>query len=111
MELCKFDGKFLTDVPWARDGAEHNITYAGYRGKVYSVCLAYAKRLVQDIRIGVAVTEYLEEEYRAGVVLSSGQTLWGDCVIAADGPPSLLEDRYSTSITTAMRGKAAAGPF
>lgn len=89
MELCKFDGKFLTNVPWARDGEEHNITYAGHRGQVHSIFLAHAKTLVPDIRIGVAVTKYLEEEGRAGVLLSSGQTIWGDCVIAADGPRSI----------------------
>ncbi|KAM6516894.1 hypothetical protein FSOLCH5_007838 [Fusarium solani] len=93
MELCKYDGKFLTNVPWARDGKEHNITYAGHRGQVHSIFLAQAKKLVKDIRIGIAVTEYLEEDGRAGVLLSSGETLWGDCVIAADGPRSIAREK------------------
>ncbi|KAK1624879.1 hypothetical protein BDP81DRAFT_464268 [Colletotrichum phormii] len=79
MELYKYDIKFI----------EHNITYAGHRGKIHSIFLAYAKTRVQDIRIGVAVTEYLEEEGRAGVKLSTGETIWADCVIAADGPRSI----------------------
>jgi 2-polyprenyl-6-methoxyphenol hydroxylase-like FAD-dependent oxidoreductase len=89
MELCKYDGKFLTHVEWARDAREHDITYAGHRGKQHSIILAHAKTLVPDLRIGVGVTQYLEEENRAGVVLSTGETLWGDCVIAADGPRSI----------------------
>ncbi|KAF4995331.1 hypothetical protein FDECE_12822 [Fusarium decemcellulare] len=89
MELCKFDGKFVTNVPWARDDKEHDMTYAGHRGKVHAIFLAHAKTLVNDIRVGVAVTGYLEEEGRAGVVLATGETLWGDCVIAADGPRSI----------------------
>lgn len=89
MELHKFDGKFIVNVPWARDDKEHNITYAGHRGKIHSTFLAYAKTLVKDIRIGVAVSEYLEEDRRAGVRLSTGETLWPDCVIAADGPRSI----------------------
>ncbi|KAJ0346294.1 hypothetical protein COL154_008285 [Colletotrichum chrysophilum] len=89
MELHKFDGKFIVNVPWARDDKEHNITYAGHRGKIHSIFLAYAKTLVKDIRIGVAVSEYLEEDRRAGVRLSTGETLWADCVIAADGPRSI----------------------
>ncbi|KAM5369650.1 hypothetical protein ACJZ2D_008909 [Fusarium nematophilum] len=93
MELCKFDGKFITNVPWARDGKEHNITYAGHRGKVHSIFLAHAKSLVQDIRIGVAVVDYLEEDQRAGVRLATGETLWGDCVIAADGPRSIAREK------------------
>ncbi|KXH63571.1 hypothetical protein CSAL01_06216 [Colletotrichum salicis] len=89
MELYKYDSKFIVDVPWARDGKENNITYAGHRGKIYSIFLAYAKTRVQDIRIGVAVTEYLEEDGRAGVKLSTGDTIWADCVVAADGPRSI----------------------
>ncbi|KAK1470488.1 uncharacterized protein CCOS01_06540 [Colletotrichum costaricense] len=89
MELYKYDSKFIVDVPWARDGKEHNITYAGHRGKIHSIFLAYAKTCVQDIRIGVSVTDYLEEESQAGVKLSTGETIWADCVIAADGPRSI----------------------
>ncbi|KAH7142021.1 hypothetical protein EDB81DRAFT_654349 [Dactylonectria macrodidyma] len=93
MELCKYDGKFIVNVPWARDDKEHHITYAGHRGKVHSIILAHAKTLVEDIRIGVAVTDYLEEDQRAGVTLATGETLWGDCVIAADGPRSIARGK------------------
>lgn len=93
MELCKYDGKFVVNVPWARDDKEHHITYAGHRGKVHSIFLAHAKTLVKDIRIGVGVTDYLEEDRRAGVTLSTGETLWGDCVIAADGPRSIARGK------------------
>ncbi|KAK2676839.1 hypothetical protein RAB80_005579 [Fusarium oxysporum f. sp. vasinfectum] len=93
MELCKYDGKLITNVPWARGSVEHNLTYAGHRGKIHSIILSYAKTLVQDIRIGVAVTDYLEEEDRAGVLISTGETLWADCVIAADGPRSIARQK------------------
>lgn len=107
MELCKFDGKFLTNVPWARDGEEHNITYAGHRGKVHSIFLAHAKTLVRDIRIGVAVTKYLEEEDRAGVELSTGENLWGDCVIAADGPRSIARGQVLSLNDDSIDGKSS----
>ncbi|KAF4964431.1 hypothetical protein FSARC_7617 [Fusarium sarcochroum] len=107
MELFKFDGKFLTNVPWARDGVEHNITYAGHRGKVHAIFLAYAKTLVQDIRIGVAVTDYVEEDGHAGVVLASGETLWGDCVIAADGPRSIARGKVLKLDDAAKDGQSS----
>lgn len=89
MELWKYDGTFLTPVPWARNGDEHTSTFAGHRGKQHAIFMEYAKTLVDDIRIGLSVLEYLEEEDRAGVRLESGETLWADCVIAADGPRSI----------------------
>ncbi|KAF7553035.1 hypothetical protein G7Z17_g3897 [Cylindrodendrum hubeiense] len=93
MEVHKYDGKYVTEVDWARDEFEHDITYAGHRGKLHSIIMAYAKRLVPDIRIGVGVTKYLENEEQAGIVLSTGETLWADCVIAADGPRSVAREQ------------------
>lgn len=89
MELFKYDGKYIADVPWARDEEEHDLTYAGHRGKQHEIILEYAKTQVKDIRIGVAVQQYLEDEDKAGVLLTSGETIWADCVIAADGPRSI----------------------
>jgi 2-polyprenyl-6-methoxyphenol hydroxylase-like FAD-dependent oxidoreductase len=89
MELFKYDGKYIVDVPWARNEEEHNLTYAGHRGQQHAIFLEYARTQVRDIRIGVAVQQYLEEEDKAGVLLATGDTLWADCVIAADGPRSI----------------------
>lgn len=93
MEVHKYDGKYVTEVDWARNEFEHDITYAGHRGKLHSIILAHAKSLVPDIRIGVGVTKYLENESQAGVVLSTGETLWADCVVAADGPRSIAREQ------------------
>ncbi|KAH0832544.1 FAD binding domain protein [Fonsecaea pedrosoi] len=89
MELYKYDGKYIVDVPWARTEEEFDVTYAGHRGKLHSIIAEYARSQVKDVRVGVGVVEYLEETDRAGVRLSTGETLWGDCVIAADGPRSI----------------------
>ncbi|KAL6404549.1 FAD binding domain protein [Ilyonectria robusta] len=107
MELCKYDGKFIVNVPWARDDKEHHITYAGHRGKVHSIFLAHAKTLVEDIRIGVAVTDYQEEDQRAGVTLATGETLWGDCVIAADGPRSIARGKVLKLDDDKKEGKSS----
>lgn len=89
MELWKYDGQYITPVPWARNPEEQDLTYAGHRGQQHAIFLEYTRTLVKDIRIGVSVTKYLEEEDKAGVALSTGDIIWGDCVIAADGPRSI----------------------
>ncbi|KAH8665378.1 hypothetical protein BGZ61DRAFT_484468 [Ilyonectria robusta] len=71
MEVHKYDGKYVTEVDWARSEFEHDIIYAGHRGKLHSIILAHAKSLVPDIRIGVGVTKYLENETQPVVVLST----------------------------------------
>ncbi|KAK7222835.1 hypothetical protein V2G26_010838 [Clonostachys chloroleuca] len=93
MEIHKYDGKFISTVPWAINETERNLTYAGHRGKLHSIILDYAKTLVPDLRIGVGVIAYLENDKKAGVTLSTGETLWADCVIAADGPRSIAREQ------------------
>ncbi|RSL93129.1 hypothetical protein CEP52_013438 [Fusarium oligoseptatum] len=93
MEVYKYDGTRLTEVPWARDEVDHDITYAGHRGKLHSIILNHTKSLVPDVRIGVGVNAYLENDKKAGVLLSTGEILWADCVIAADGPRSIARQQ------------------
>lgn len=93
MELYKYDGNYVVDVPWARTEEEHDLTYAGHRGQLHSIILDYAKTQVTDIRIGVSVQQYFEDDDRAGVLLSNGDTIWADCVIAADGPRSIARQQ------------------
>ncbi|CAG9951143.1 unnamed protein product [Clonostachys rosea f. rosea IK726] len=93
MEIHKYDGKFISTVPWAINETERDLTYAGHRGKLHSIILDYARTLVPDLRIGVGVIAYLENDKKAGVTLSTGETLWADCVIAADGPRSIAREQ------------------
>lgn len=93
MELWKYDGKFITNVAWARNDEERETTYAGHRGKQHAIVMEYAKRLVKELKLGAAVVDYKETEDKAGVVLDNGETLWADCVIAADGPRSIARKK------------------
>lgn len=93
MDIYKYDGKFLASTSWAENDEFHDITYAGHRGKLHSIILAYAKTLVPEIHIGLGVQKYLENDTQAGVVLSNGETVWADCVIAADGARSIAREQ------------------
>lgn len=89
MEIYKYDGKYLAESGWARNEREHDLTYAGHRGKLHSNILAYAKIIVPELNFGVGVTQYVENQNQAGVVLSTGETVWADYVIAPDGARSI----------------------
>lgn len=93
MDIYKYDGKYLASTSWAKNDVDHDITYAGHRGKLHSTILEYARTLVPEIHIGLGVQQYLENDTQAGVVLSNGETVWADCVIAADGARSIAREQ------------------
>ena len=58
----------------------------GHRGELHQVVFEYARgELGIPIHLGEMVEEYFEEEGGAGIVLASGERVWGDLVIGADG--------------------------
>ncbi|KLO15675.1 FAD/NAD(P)-binding domain-containing protein [Schizopora paradoxa] len=61
-------------------------SYNGRRGEIHAVLFEYAKRLGAEIKLGVEVTEYWENdvEKKAGVIVQ-GQRIEGDVVVGADG--------------------------
>ncbi|KAI0007619.1 hypothetical protein F4779DRAFT_496812 [Xylariaceae sp. FL0662B] len=91
LEMHKYDGKPLYNIPWFLKDEDRTRTFAAHRGKQHGIFLAYARRLGTEIILGKAVKEYVEPagEARAGVNLEDNETLWADVVIAADGSRSL----------------------
>lgn len=61
--------------------------YAGHRGNMHHIVKNYAERLGVELLFGETVVQYLDGE-RPGVELQSGQKIYGDVVVAADGPRS-----------------------
>lgn len=57
------------------------------RGGLVQILYQTAKRLGLDLRLGVRVTEFYEEETQASVVVG-GERVQGDCLIFADGANS-----------------------
>ncbi|KAL6243718.1 hypothetical protein RBB50_009151 [Rhinocladiella similis] len=59
----------------------------GHRGQIHDVVYRHAKARGIDIRLGQQVTDYFETDSEAGVV-SNGEKLVADCVLAAEGVKS-----------------------
>ncbi|KAM7213773.1 6-hydroxynicotinate 3-monooxygenase [Rhypophila decipiens] len=60
--------------------------FNGHRGELHEVVFNYAREeLGIPIHLGQAVEEYFEDENQAGIVLKSGEKVYADIVIGADG--------------------------
>ncbi|KAK3349142.1 hypothetical protein B0T25DRAFT_481607 [Lasiosphaeria hispida] len=60
--------------------------FNGHRGELHEVVFNYARdELKIPIHLNQQVNEYFEEPDRAGIVLTSGEKVYGDIVIGADG--------------------------
>ncbi|CEF78546.1 unnamed protein product [Fusarium graminearum] len=58
----------------------------GHRGELHEIIFNYARdELGIPIHLGQRVSEYFENEENAGIVLKSGEKVFGDVVIGADG--------------------------
>jgi 2-polyprenyl-6-methoxyphenol hydroxylase-like FAD-dependent oxidoreductase len=81
LEYRDYNGNYLffqeTDKLFGR-------SYNGHRGEIHEIIFNYALSLGIDIRLGQEVTEYFETDTEAGVV-TNGERLIGDVVLAADG--------------------------
>ena len=78
-----YQGDKLFYQSWAPERS-FGRAYNGHRGEIHEIVYNYALSLGIDIRLGQDVTDYLESETEAGVV-SNGQRVTGDVVLAADG--------------------------
>ncbi|TKA80884.1 hypothetical protein B0A49_00835 [Cryomyces minteri] len=58
--------------------------FNGRRGEIHKILYQHALSLGIEIRLGQKVTDYFEDESSAGVV-SNGERITGDVVLAADG--------------------------
>jgi len=83
LDLYHWKGEFVTRQSFSNErswGPRIN----GHRGELYDIIFQHAKARGLDIRFGKRVTDYFEDNTRAGVVID-GQRIDGDIVIAAEG--------------------------
>ncbi|KAJ4353245.1 uncharacterized protein N0V89_004972 [Didymosphaeria variabile] len=93
MELRKFDGTLISNIPWAINQEHRDTTYAGHRGNLHGCFFRCVQRLGATIVLGQSVKEYMEKDDAAGVRLADGQEFWGDLVVAADGGRSIARQQ------------------
>lgn len=78
-----YQGDYLFYQSWAPE-RKFGRPYNGHRGEIHEIIYNYALSLGIDVRLGQDVTEYFESDGEAGVV-TNGERLAGDVVLAADG--------------------------
>ncbi|KAK0617638.1 hypothetical protein B0T14DRAFT_569127 [Immersiella caudata] len=76
------------------------------RPLVYQMYVNQVKRLGVKIQFGKKVTEYWEEENRAGVVTDQGERFEADVVIAADGVGSKSQKLVGGQVRAMKSGRA-----
>lgn len=89
MQMLKHTGELVYKDPWYLKPEHYHYQFAGQRGTMWQIFRDYAERLGVHFMFGRGVVDYIEEPHAAGVVLSDGTKIMGDCVVAADGPKSL----------------------
>lgn len=83
LDLYHWKGEFVTRQSFAEEkswGPRIN----GHRGELYNIIYEHAKARGLDIRMGQRVTDYFEDEDKAGVIVN-GERMEADVVIAAEG--------------------------
>ena len=86
IDLYSHDGKFVTRQSFL-DERRWGLRINAHRGQLHSILYKHAKARGVDIRLGKRVEDYFETDDppQAGVVLSTGERLVADVVIAAEG--------------------------
>ena len=82
-----WQGRFVTTQSFAAERVWGRRINA-HRGEMHMIVYRHALARGIDIRLGVNVVDYFEEEGVAGVVLASGERLTADVVLAAEGVKS-----------------------
>jgi 2-polyprenyl-6-methoxyphenol hydroxylase-like FAD-dependent oxidoreductase len=83
LDLYSWNGEFVTRQSFEGE-KEWGPRINGHRGELYSIIHQHAVDRGIEIRWGQRVTDYLEDEERAGVVVN-GSNMYADVVIAAEG--------------------------
>jgi 2-polyprenyl-6-methoxyphenol hydroxylase-like FAD-dependent oxidoreductase len=83
LDLHHHQGKFVTRQSFAHERAWGR-RINGHRGELHSIIYRHAVARGLDIRLGVRVTDYYEDDEGAGVV-ANGERLAADVVVAAEG--------------------------
>jgi 2-polyprenyl-6-methoxyphenol hydroxylase-like FAD-dependent oxidoreductase len=83
LDLYSWKGEFVTRQNFEEEknwGPRIN----GHRGELYSIIHQHAVERGIEIRLGQRVTDYFEDEERAGVIVN-GKEMFADVVVAAEG--------------------------
>lgn len=83
LDLYHWQGEFVTRQSFERE-KEWGPRINGHRGELYSIIYDHAVKRGLDIRLSQRVTDYFENENKAGVVVN-GERMEADVVIAAEG--------------------------
>lgn len=83
IDFMDWEGNFITRQTWDKE-ASYGKRINGHRGEIHEIVFKHALNRGIDIRLGQNVTDYFETDTEAGVV-SNGERLTGDVVIAAEG--------------------------
>jgi len=60
--------------------------FNGHRGEIHEIVFNYAKdELKIPIHLGCRVSQYFEDEEKAGIILDTGERVIGDAVVGSDG--------------------------
>lgn len=78
-----YKGEHIVDQIWEEE-ENFGKRFNGHRGEIHEILFEYAKEVGVDIRLGEKITEYFETDNYAGIV-SNGERVLGDVVLAADG--------------------------
>ncbi|KAJ5556475.1 salicylate hydroxylase [Penicillium frequentans] len=79
--------------PYLITAGDYTKQFAGHRGQMHKIFLDYAEEVGVEFKFGCEVIDYLETENTAGVELRSGEKIFGDCVLASDGPRSIARQK------------------
>lgn len=85
--------EFIYRDPYLIAAGDYTKQFAGHRGQMHKIFLDYAQEVGVEFRFGCQVVDYFENEASAGVELSSGERIVGDCVVASDGPRSIARQK------------------
>jgi 2-polyprenyl-6-methoxyphenol hydroxylase-like FAD-dependent oxidoreductase len=79
-----WNGEPIYTQYWGTDEENFGKRYNGHRGEIHKIIYDHAISIGVEIRLGQRVTEFFEDDGRAGVV-SNGERIRGDAVLGADG--------------------------
>ncbi|KAK4939255.1 hypothetical protein LTR10_020452 [Elasticomyces elasticus] len=86
-QYFKYDGTLIYEEPWVLKPHHYWKQYAGHRGNMHNIVKCYAESIGVELLFGETVAQYVDGE-RPGVITESGKKIFGDVVVAADGPRS-----------------------
>lgn len=83
LDFWDWHGNFITRQTWEKE-TTFGKKFNGHRGEIHEIVFNHARDRGVDIRLGQNVTDYFEEDDHAGVI-SNGERLTADVVVAAEG--------------------------